>query len=103
MPVLADPRLVIWRLVRRILQHPPPFELRCSLGPKFIAARAGGDQAYNRSTFPPAPSYIAADVQGNFSRVHARSLAGWCTELGLVRVLVVGGGVRGMLGGGRFL
>jgi hypothetical protein len=27
---------------------------------------------------------MAAEVQGNFSRVHGRSLAGWCSELGLV-------------------
>lgn len=80
-------KLCIWRLVRRILQHPPPFELRISLGPKFIPARSGGDAAYNRNNFPPAPSYMAAEVQGNFSRVHGRSLAGWCSELGLPSTL----------------
>lgn len=41
-------RLCIWRLVRNILQRPPGFDNRLNLGPKAVAARCGGDLAYNR-------------------------------------------------------
>lgn len=90
-------RLCIWRLVRAIQQRPPPVELRRSLGPGFVSSRnPGGDIAYNRNNPPVAPSYLGAEVVAKWSaRVPFNVLAGYCKELGLMQVSVVGGGEGG--------
>lgn len=89
-------RLCVWRLVRGILQRPPPIELRKSLGPGPLTVRGGyGDAVYNRSNPPVMPSHLSADCQAKWmNRTAFNALAGYCMELGLVQV---GGGVS--LGG----
>jgi hypothetical protein len=81
-------RLCIWRLVRGILQRPPPIEVRKSLGPSFVSSRSyAGDMAYNRSNPPTAPSYLTAQVQSNWSqRCAFNNLVAYCEELGLLQV-----------------
>lgn len=73
--------------MRGILQRPPPFDLRRSLGPSAVQARAGGDAAYNRNNPPVAPSYLNQEVVSQWvNRSPFNSLSGYCMELGLVVV-----------------
>ena len=81
-------RLCVWRLVRAILQRPPPIELRKSLGPGPVTGRGGyGEAVYNRNNPPVMPSYLALDTQSKWvNRTAFNALAGYCMELGLVQV-----------------
>ena len=82
-------RLCIWRLVRSIIQRPPPIELRKSLGPGFVSSRGGGygDAVYNRNNPPALPSYMTVETQTKWiNRTQFNSLAQYCMEMGLVQV-----------------